>query len=89
MNTDLTPHWTGLPGRSNMRITRLRLSVVAIYVGMLWGCTTQEVSRNVYDGVKNHNEALKSTPPEDSSPRVPSYEEYDRERRALSKPGSQ
>ena len=52
-------------------------------------CTTQEISRNVYDGVNNHNDALKSTPPDDSSPRVPSYNDYDRERRALSKPASQ
>jgi hypothetical protein len=63
--------------------------MVAIWWGVLCACTTQEISRNVYDGVKNHNDALKSTPPNDSSPRVPSYDDYDRERRALSQPASQ
>ena len=72
-----------------MRITRLRACMVAIWGACSAPVRTQEISRNVYDGVNNHNDALKSTPPDDSSPRVPSYDDYDRERRALSKPASQ
>lgn len=53
---------------------------------LLCGCTTQEISRNVYDGVKNRNEALRSTPLELRGPPAPSYDDYERERRILSKP---
>ena len=56
---------------------------------ILNGCTTEQISRNVYDGVKNRNEALKSTPPDYTAPRAPSYDEYDRERRGLENRGQQ
>jgi hypothetical protein len=58
--------------------------VAAVCAALLGACTTQELSRNVYNGVKNRNEALKSAPPDYSSPRAPGYDEYERERRALS-----
>jgi len=67
-----------------MKITFARISTAAISAVLLGACTTQELSRNVYNGVKNRNEALKSTPPDYSAPRAPGYDEYERERRALS-----
>jgi hypothetical protein len=65
----------------------LVFAIGASLAGLLGGCTTQEAARNVYEGTRNRNEALKSRPEEDSSPRTPSYEEYERERRALREPG--
>ena len=67
----------------------LRLCMIAVCTTLSCGCTTQEASRNVYEGVKSRDETLHSRPPENSSPRAPTYEEYERERRALSKPSSQ
>jgi hypothetical protein len=69
-----------------MRMTPRALCLVAIVGALVCGCTTQELSRGVYDGAKNRNDALKSAPPDVTSPRAPSYDDYDRERRALSKP---
>jgi hypothetical protein len=63
--------------------------MVAVCTVLSCGCTTEEASRNVYEGVKSRDETLHSRPPENSSPRAPTYEEYERERRALSKPSSQ
>ena len=50
---------------------------------LLSGCTTGQISRNVYEGVKNRNEALRSAPPEYTLPRAPGYDDYERERRSL------
>ncbi len=57
---------------------------VALFVLLASGCTTQELSRNIYEGIKTHEESLKSTPLGKPGTASPSYDEYDRERRALS-----
>lgn len=60
---------------------------VALFVLLASGCTTQELSRNTYEGIKNREESLQFTPPEKPRVASPSYDEYERERRALS-PGN-
>lgn len=66
-----------------MKIAILDFFVIAMLGALLSGCATEQISRNVYDGVKNRNETLRSTPPDYTSPRAPSYDDYDRERRSL------
>jgi len=50
---------------------------VALFVLLASGCTTQELSRNIYEGIKTHEESLKFTPLEKPSAASPSYEEYE------------
>jgi hypothetical protein len=61
----------------------IQLFLIAMPGALLCGCTTGQISRNVYDGVKNRNETLRSTSPDYTTPRAPSYDDYDRERRGL------
>ena len=51
---------------------------------VLWesGCATHDLSRNIYEGAKIHEESQRSTPLEKPGT-SPSYDEYDRERRVL------
>jgi hypothetical protein len=58
----------------------------AALTALLNGCTSREISRNLYEGARAHDESLRSTPREQSRPPLPSFDEYDRERRALSTP---
>jgi len=57
---------------------------VGLFLLLASGCTAHELSRNTYEGVANREESLKSTPLEKPGAPSPSYEEYERERRALS-----
>jgi len=57
--------------------------LVAMAGALLCGRTTEQISRNVYEGIKNHNEAIHSAPPDYTAPRAPSYDDYERERRGL------
>ena len=66
-----------------------RLILAAGCAAAVCGCTTQEVSRHVYEGVKSSNEARKPVTPENTAPRLPAYDDYERERRALSVPRGQ
>jgi len=61
----------------------IRLFLIAMSGALLGGCTTEQISRNVYDGVRNRNETLRSTPPDYTLPRALSYDDYERERRSL------
>jgi len=56
----------------------------------LSGCTTEELSRNVYEGARVHNESLKSTPLENPRTEPTPYDQYEKERRdgASSAPAS-
>lgn len=59
-------------------------AIVAVALSALLGaCTTQEFSRNVYEGARAYDESLRSTPREQSRAPLPGFDEYDRERRAL------
>jgi hypothetical protein len=45
------------------------------------GCTSEQMSRNVYEGSRVYNESLRSTPLERSKNDLPGYDEYEEERR--------
>ena len=51
--------------------------------GFLCSCTTQEISRNFYEGIKDRNRTVRSMPPEESSGPTLNYDEYKRERKKL------
>jgi hypothetical protein len=48
----------------------------------LAGCSMQDVSRNLYEGIRLHNESQRGTPREGPAGPAPSYDQYERERRA-------
>jgi len=52
---------------------------------LLCACTT-DLSRGVYEGVRQRNEAPKPGSADNAPTRAPSFEDYERERRALSRP---
>jgi hypothetical protein len=56
------------------------LAALALAAGVLSGCTREELSRNVYEGAKMHNESLKSTPLENPKTESTSYDQYEKER---------
>ena len=57
---------------------------VALFVLLASGCTTPELSRNIYEGIRTHEQSQKSTPLEKPGTVSPNYDEYERERRAFS-----
>ncbi len=57
----------------------LTTMITAVIVG---GCTTQEMSRNIYEGARVYHESQRGTPREQSGAPMPSYDQYERERRA-------
>ena len=59
---------------------------IILSLGFLCGCTTQEIYRNFYDGIKDRNKTVRSAPLETLGGPAPSYEEYERERKNLSSP---
>lgn len=54
-----------------------------LLLGILGGCTTQEISRNFYDGIENRNKTVRSMPPQESSGSALTYDEYERERKRI------
>ena len=52
---------------------------------LLCACTA-DLSRGVYEGVRLRNEAPKPGSADNAPTRTPAYEDYERERRALSRP---
>ncbi len=65
-----------------MKVT-LYLILLSVF---LCGCTTQEISRNFYEGIEDRNKTVKSMPPEESGGSSLSYDEYERERNKFSTP---
>lgn len=64
---------------------------VAFLTAVLAACSTQDISRNVYEGIRLHNESQRGTPREVPSGPSPTYDQYERARRAdtgKSGPGS-
>jgi hypothetical protein len=53
------------------------------------GCAMQDVSRNVYEGARQHNESLRGTPRVTSAAPSMSYDEYDKARSSAATPKSQ
>jgi len=61
---------------------KLSILLIVTFVVMVFsGCTAEQFSRNVYEGVRVHNESLKSTPLETSKSEPMSYDKYEKERR--------
>lgn len=58
--------------------------MAVLFVLLESGCTTHDLSRNIYEGIRTHEQSQKSTPFEKPGTVSPSYDEYERERRALS-----
>jgi hypothetical protein len=65
-----------------------RFAMTALLAAALSACTTEQMSRNLYEGVRAHNESFKSTPMESKS-ELPSYDEYDKARRGAATGHSQ
>lgn len=55
--------------------------IFALWVTTSCGCTSEQMSRNVYEGSRVYDESRKSTPLEKSGTELPSYDEYEKERR--------
>jgi hypothetical protein len=49
-------------------------------------CSSEHLARNVYDGVQNRDQALKTSQEQNSAARAPSYPEYEKERERLKNP---
>lgn len=65
-----------------------RITVVVALTAALASCTTDQMTRNVYEGVRANNAAVKPAPPEQAPQRPADYEVYERERKALgNRPG--
>jgi hypothetical protein len=58
----------------------MRSTLLAAIGAMLLACSTQGVSRNLYEGIRFHNESQRGTPRE--VPPAPTFDQYERERRA-------
>lgn len=54
--------------------------VVAILAVMSCGCTTRDISRNIYEGARANEASHRDTPREHSTMPTPSYDQYERER---------
>jgi hypothetical protein len=53
---------------------------------VLAACTTDQVSRGVYEGGRAYNKSIESTPLEKSKSELPSYDQYEKERRGGAAP---
>ena len=59
-----------------------RSALLAAVTVILAGCSTQDISRNLYEGIRLHNESQRGTPREGPPGPTPTYDEYERGRRA-------
>ena len=55
-----------------------RLLALAFTIGILSGCTKDQLSRSVYEGARQHNESLKGTPLENPRAESVSRDEYEK-----------
>jgi len=76
--------------RTAIRIIRAveRLIVLTIVFAsqVLTACTTDQLSRGIYEGSKAYDKSIKSTPLEKSKSELPSYDQYEKERRGGAAP---
>jgi hypothetical protein len=47
----------------------------------LAACSTEQVSRGVYEGSRTYNKSIESTPLEKSKNELPPYDQFEKERR--------
>jgi len=59
--------------------------VTGFVVTVLSGCAAESMSRGVYEGSRAYDKALKSTPMEKSKDELPTYDQYEKERRGDAK----
>ena len=70
--------YPGQPGRSaRMRFMSLLLIGTLLAAS---GCTSERAAQNVYEGIQNRNESLKTPQEKASEPPPPSYPDYEKER---------
>ena len=67
--------------KSAMRILP-RALILAFGTVAVSACSTADVSRNVFEGIKANNESYKSTPIERTKAEGLSYDQYEKERKA-------
>lgn len=58
-----------------------RVLILAFGTLAVSACSAMEVSRNLYEGVKAHNESYKATPMERTKGEGLSYDQYEKERK--------
>lgn len=58
-------------------------TVPAIALVLACGCSTERAAQNVYEGIQNRNEGLKTPQEKASEPPPQSYPDYERERKQL------
>jgi hypothetical protein len=54
--------------------------MLALFAATLSACSAERFSRNVYEGVRLHNESLKWTPLDQAKGEPLSYDRYEQER---------
>ena len=68
--------------RSKMFLETIK-AVPAIALILAFGCSTDRAAQNVYEGIQNRNEGLKTPQEKASEPPPQSYPDYGRERKQL------
>ena len=59
-----------------------KISLLSLFLASLFAaCSTEQVSRGVYEGSRTYNKATQSTPLEKSKNELPDYDQYEKERR--------
>lgn len=59
-----------------------RILGAVLLSAVLSGCSWEQASRGFYEGSKAYNDSLKGTPREKSKNELPSYDQYEKERKA-------
>ena len=59
---------------------------VAFASQALAACTTDQLSRGIYEGSRAYNKSVETTPLEKSKNELPSYDQYEKERRGGAAP---
>jgi hypothetical protein len=52
---------------------------------VLAACSTEDVSRGIYEGSRSYEKAVQSTPLEKSRSELPPYDQYEKERRGAAR----
>jgi uncharacterized lipoprotein len=55
--------------------------LLSLLASLIAACSSEQVSRGVYEGSRTYEKAVQSTPLEKSKNDLPPYDEYEKERR--------
>lgn len=61
-------------------------SVLVLPLILFSACTTEQMSRGIYEGSRAYEKSIQSTPLEKSKSELPSYDQYEKERRGGAAP---